>query len=183
MKDIKLPKNFKFLKNMDLFRIVEEFIEENKKDISERDFKKWSTDINHYVPSLFIKYAERNGFIFPKNSLAYLVKSPPLVLLNDLIKQGDLEKTQKASSNDLNHICMARTVKPKPPSNIIIKINKCEKLDCTNINNKICSVNPVNPLYVDDRHETIKDCLRYYPKEFKFKNRSEALIVFSNVGN
>jgi hypothetical protein len=125
-----------------------------------------------------LEYVKSSGFSFKENSAAIKMSYPPVGLLVSLIKNG--EQIVKIETNSVSHIGRSKSSEKNIHINATIKIpvHRCQKDDCVNNNSKICSRSPFKPTKKGD---IIIDCLRYSPKEFKFKNRNEALIVYSDL--
>jgi len=175
MNKIKLPESFQNLSLDKLIALVDLFVYQNKSYIPKKQLYNWNT--KDQVPTLFLEFVKLNGFSFKENSAAIKMTYPPVGLLVSLVKKG--EQIVKTEVNSVSHIGRYNSSKKNIHVNEIMKIpvHRCQKDDCVNNNSKICSCSPFKPTKKED---IIIDCLRYSPKDFKFKHRDEALIVYSD---
>ena len=175
MNNVKLPESFQNLSWETLEDLVDLFVYQNQRYIPKKQLYDWNK--KNLVPTLFLDFVKSQGFEFQENSAAKKIKHPVAALLASLVKNG--EQIVKTEVNSVSHIGRSKSSEKNIRSNTTMKIpvHRCQKEDCVNNNSKICSCSPFKPTKKED---IIIDCLRYSPKEFKFKNRNEALIVYSD---
>jgi hypothetical protein len=183
MHRVKLPGSFEGITIEKLFDLIDDFVHQNQRYIPSQQLRNWREGdhkCRFRVPTMFMTLLKENDFIFPKDSIVTKlgIKNPDVSHLCYIYKKGTTDPRKvKGSSNEVRH--------PSREYNRIVRVNPngkttvslCTKEDCFNINSGKCSTHPLSPT---KEGSIVTDCLRYTPKEFKFKTFGDALVANSD---
>jgi len=172
MHEVKLPDTFEGMFLDDIVYLVDDFVCQNRKIIPKKQLRKWcesDDDRNSFVPTLFLEFLNKKGFVFQDGSrlIPKGIKNTKVSLLPTLIKK-DLTKL-KGSPNEVKHPGRAHQKSVIINPKALVTISLCTKEDCLNNNTGKCSTHPIKPRL---ENSIIVDCDRYSSKENRFKSKT-----------